>query len=135
MGEVVAAVSIEQVLRGIGLTVVETVDPLDHAPAVETVRNVADKPGVKAIIFKSPCIAISRPSAGMTVDADTCIGCRKCIRELGCPALLYQVSDQAKAGKAAIDPGQCTACSLCAQLCPVGAIRPVQQAGKGGRHE
>ena len=44
MGQAVEKVSIENVLRGIGLTVVETVDPLDHAAAVACVRRVVDEP-------------------------------------------------------------------------------------------
>ena len=123
MGEVVAAVSIEQVLKGIGLTCVKTVDPLNHALAVETVRDTARQPGVKAIIFKSPCIAITRPSGRVKVDAAACIGCRKCIRELGCPALLFEN------GKALIDTAQCTGCGLCSQICPVQAIQP--EGGSG----
>ena len=123
MGEVVAAVSIEQVLKGIGLTCVKTVDPLDHALAVETVKDTARQPGVKAIIFKSPCIAITRPSGRVMVDAAACIGCRKCIRELGCPALLFEN------GKALIDTAQCTGCGLCSQNCPVQAIQP--EGGSG----
>ena len=123
MGEVVAAVSIEQVLKGIGLTCVKTVDPLNHALAVETVKDTARQPGVKAIIFKSPCIAITRPSGRVKVDAAACIGCRKCIRELGCPALLFEN------GKALIDTAQCTGCGLCSQICPVQAIQP--EGGSG----
>jgi len=116
MGEVVEKVSIEAVLRAIGLSVVETVDPLDHRLAVETVRRVADKPGVKAIIFKSPCVVMARPQARSHVDAAECIGCQRCIRELGCPALSL------KDGKAIIDDAQCSGCTLCEQVCPVGAI-------------
>ena len=116
MGDVVQAVSIEAVLRAIGLTVVETVDPLDHAHAVETVRRVADEPGVKAIIFKSPCVVLARPAAKSRVDESVCIGCRRCISELGCPAISL------RDGKATIDQSQCTGCTLCEQVCPVGAI-------------
>ncbi len=116
MGEVVQKVSIEAVLRAIGLTTVETVDPLDHKLAVETVRRVADEPGVKAIIFKSPCVVLARPQAKSHVDARECIGCQRCIRELGCPALAL------KDGKAVIDDTQCSGCTLCEQVCPVGAI-------------
>lgn len=116
MGEVVQKVSIEAVLRAIGLTTVETVDPLDHKLAVETVRRVADEPGVKAIIFKSPCVVLARPQAKSHVDAHECIGCQRCIRELGCPALAL------KDGKAVIDDTQCSGCTLCEQVCPVGAI-------------
>ena len=121
MGEVVAKVSIENVLRGAGVTHVETVDPLNHALAVETVKRLAALPGVKAVIFKSPCVVLAKPQGRVTIDPETCIGCKKCIREIGCPALTF------KDGKAAADPAQCTGCGLCAQLCPVKAIR-------GGEH-
>ena len=117
MGEVVAKVSIENVLRGVGVEHVETVDPLNHALAVETVKRLADLPGVKAVIFKSPCVVLAKPQGRVTIDPETCIGCKKCIREIGCPALTL------KDGKAAADPAQCTGCGLCAQLCPVKAIR------------
>ena len=110
-------VSIENVLRGIGVTAVETVDPLNHALAVETVRKTADLPGVKAVIFRSPCVALFRSSKQVSVDPDACVGCRKCIREIGCPALSF------RDGKVLVDPAQCNGCTLCAQLCPAGAIR------------
>lgn len=115
-GEVVQAVSIEKVLRAIGLSVVETVNPLDHAEAVATVKRVAAEPGVKAIIFKSPCVVLAKPAARSQVNAETCIGCQKCIRSLGCPALIM------REGKAFIDETLCTGCTLCESICPVGAI-------------
>jgi len=117
MGDVVQAVSIESVLRGIGLTTVETVNPLDHELAVETVRRVADQPGVKAIVFRSPCVVLVKPKARSQVDANACIGCQRCVRQLGCPALVPQAD-----GHVIIDQSQCTGCTLCEQVCPVRAI-------------
>ena len=137
MGQVVEKVSIERVLRAIGLTVVETVDPLDYALSVETVKRVADEPGVKAIIFRSPCIAITKPKGRSHVDPDKCVGCGKCIRELGCPAIILDSDGK----KAKIDTSVCTGCTLCEQLCPVKAIsggKKNDTAGmkpEGGRHE
>ena len=122
MGQIVEKVSIEKVLRAIGLKTVETVDPLDHKLAVETVKRVADEPGVKAIVFRSPCIAVTKPAGRATVDPAKCIGCRKCIRELGCPGLVLAPDGK----KTAIDASLCTGCSLCAQICPVGAISEVR---------
>ena len=122
MGDVVEKVSIENVLRGIGVTEVVTVDPLDHARAVEAVRGIADLPGVKAVIFRSPCIALSKSQGCLAVDTAKCIGCKKCIREIGCPALSIS------GGKAVIDPAQCTGCGLCAQLCPVHAMEVSSRA-------
>ena len=116
MGQIVEKVKIESILKAIGLTTVEIVDPLDHKLAVETVKRVAAEPGVKAIIFRSPCVAITKPKAQSHVDSDRCIGCRRCIDQLGCPALILNGK------KAAIDPSLCTGCTLCEQVCPVGAI-------------
>lgn len=125
MGELVQKINIEAVLRGIGITTVETVNPLDHKAAVFCVKRTADLPGVKAIIFKSPCIAIDKPEAPLFVEEESCISCKKCIRELGCPALVIQNN------KITIDASLCTGCTLCAQLCPTGAI----QTTGGDRHE
>lgn len=116
MGEVVAKVNIEAVLQGIGVTAVETVNPLDLAKSIEVVRKMAGLPGVKAIIFKYPCIAIIKPEGKMAVDRDKCVGCRKCIREIGCPGLII------RDGQVTIDESLCTGCGLCSQICPFEAI-------------
>ena len=124
MGEVVSKVSIEAILKGIGLDFVETVNPLDLEKAVDTVKRASEQKGVKAIIFKSPCIAIVKPDKALTIDQDKCIGCKRCIREIGCPGIV--IND----GKVCIDPGLCTGCGLCAQLCPVKAIGAMGGDGK-----
>ena len=118
MGQVVEKVSIERVLLAIGLSTVETVDPLDLEAAVATVRRVADEPGVKAIVFRSPCVVLAKPRARSVVDAERCVGCQRCVRELGCPALV----PDAATGKVSIDGAQCTGCTLCEQVCPTHAI-------------
>lgn len=116
MGDVVAKVNIEAVLQGIGVTAVETVNPLDLDKSIEVVRKMAGLPGVKAIIFKYPCIAITKPEGKMAVDRDKCVGCRKCIREIGCPGLII------RDGQVTIDESLCTGCGLCSQICPFEAI-------------
>ena len=133
MGQIVEKVSIEKVLRAIGLKVVETVDPLDFDLAVETVKRVAEEPGVKAVIFRSPCIAISKPKGHSSVDPDKCIGCGKCIRDLGCPALIKDTDGK----KARIDTSLCTGCTLCEQICPAKAISGGNKndTAEGRRHE
>lgn len=116
MGEVVAKINIEAVLQGIGVTAVETVNPLDLDKSIDVVRKMAGLPGVKAIIFKYPCIAITKPEGKMAVDRDKCVGCRKCIREIGCPGLII------RDGQVTIDESLCTGCGLCSQICPFEAI-------------
>ena len=122
MGDVVDAVSIEKVLRAIGLKTVETLNPLNLKASVEAVKRIANEPGVKCIIFKSPCIVKYKPTSGKAhVDPNKCISCGKCIKELGCPAIIL------KDNKAFIDESLCTGCTLCQQVCPVNAI-----SGGGG---
>lgn len=115
MGDVVAKVSITKILEGMGVQKVMTVDPLKLQEAMDAVRECAALPGVKAIIFKSPCVAITKPQGTMKI-ASSCVGCRKCIREIGCPAIVV------KDGKVTIEEGLCTGCGLCSQICPVHAI-------------
>jgi len=115
MGNVVDKVNIKKILEGIGLKKIITVDPLDLAAAIAAVKECDETEGVKAIIFKSPCIAISKPS-GKCHITDKCINCKKCIRELGCPALI--TID----GQTTIDKSLCSGCGLCARVCPADAI-------------
>ncbi len=116
MAAPVEKVSIEKILLAAGVKKVITVDPLDLDAAVEAVKECAKLKGVKAIIFKSPCIAIEKSNKKMRVDSQKCVGCLRCIKEIGCPAL--SVTD----GKAVIDENLCTGCGLCSKLCAVGAI-------------
>ena len=117
MNEPAEAVDMEAVLRGIGIGTVETVNPLDLEKAVETVRRVADEPGFKAIIFRYPCVVKFKPRGKKaSVDREKCVGCRRCINEIGCPGVIFED------GRAKIDETLCTGCTLCEQICPVGAI-------------
>lgn len=115
MREVGNAVSIEKILNAIGVKSVQTINPLELDKAVEAVKAVAKESGVKAIIFKSPCIAVFKPEKSMKIN-DKCVNCHKCINELGCSAITVEND------KVIIDSSLCTGCELCSQICPVGAI-------------
>ena len=116
MGNIVDKVDIAKVLSGMGVKKVITVNPLDIEKSIQAVKECAAENGVKAIIFKSPCIALSRPSDKCVIDKEKCINCKKCIREIGCPALIMEDCH------VKIDMNQCTGCNLCANVCPKGAI-------------
>ena len=115
MGQIVDKVDIKKVLEGIGVHKVITVNPLNLKESIDAVNECEKLPGVKAIIFKSPCIAISKPDKKLAIS-EKCIQCKKCIREIGCPALI--TVDR----KVTIDESLCTGCGLCSQICPVSAI-------------
>lgn len=116
MGQVVDKVSIEDTLHGIGVKTVETVNPLHLQEAIDCVKRVAVQDGVKAIIFKSPCAVLIKSGKPAQIEEGKCIQCKKCIRTLGCPAIMLQD------GKVQIEQALCTGCGLCAQVCPTAAI-------------
>lgn len=115
MGDIIQKVDIVKILEGIGIKNIAVVNPLELEKAVDTVREFADISGVKAIIFKSPCIALKKPDSCMKIS-EKCIQCKKCIREIGCPAIII------RDGKVAVDSSLCNGCKLCSKICPVGAI-------------
>lgn len=120
MGEIVEKISIRKILEGIGVAKIVEADPLNLKEAVSAVREVLDVPGVRAVIFKSPCIAVTKPVRQYQVDRDKCTFCRQCIREIGCPAIATEE------GKAHIEPSLCFGCGLCTQICHFDAIKEVR---------
>ncbi len=117
MGSIAEKISIKAVLTALGVTSIQTVDPLDHQAAVKAAQIAADAPGVSAIIYESPCIAVTKPAPLSYVDQEKCIGCRKCVQELGCPAIVLDNK------KVRIESALCYGCTLCEAICPVGAIK------------
>ena len=116
MGTISEKISIEKILTAIGVTSIQTVDPLNYKAAVKAVADAAKEKGVRAIIFRSPCIAVVKPEKPVVIDREKCVGCKKCIRDLGCPALMMNDN------KASVEESLCTGCGLCSQICPTSAI-------------
>lgn len=118
MGDVVEKISIEKVLHGIGIEEVVTVNPLELDKAIKTVRDISEKKGVKAVIFRSPCIALlkSKERKTLRIDTEKCVHCQECIKEIGCPALVLH------GDAVSIDESLCTGCGLCTQVCSIHAI-------------
>lgn len=121
MGDVVSRISIEKILEGIGVSRIVKADPLNLEEAVSAVREVLDEKGVRVVIFKSPCIAVTRPVASYRVKVAECTSCKQCIRELGCPAIVI------RDGKASVEPSLCYGCGICAQVCKFDAIQEVAE--------
>jgi len=61
--------------------------------------------------------AEARAEAARCLICGNCGNCRSCVDLFGCPGLTI------RGEKAVIEPGLCTGCGVCAQLCANGAIR------------
>lgn len=122
MGNFVDKVDIQKVLEGIGVTKIVNVNPDNLKECVDAVKDCAEIKGVKAIIFKAPCIAIVKPKATCEIS-DRCKGkkCRICIKQLGCPAIVMAED------KVVIDKNLCTGCTLCSQVCPHKSIEVINR--------
>lgn len=69
MGERVKPIDIKKVLEGIGVESIRTVDPLDFNESVDAVKAAMGEKGTRAIIFKSPCIALTKPTGKVTLQS------------------------------------------------------------------
>ncbi len=117
-GEMAESLKIEDILRSYGYEHVIIVDPQDLKAMEAAVQEAVASQVPAAIIARRPCLLIKRirhENGLCKVNTDKCIGCRRCL-SVGCPAV--SVTDR----KAAIDPLQCVGCTVCAQVCPMGAI-------------
>ncbi|MCR4962410.1 MAG: indolepyruvate ferredoxin oxidoreductase subunit alpha [Firmicutes bacterium] len=127
-GEPTNLIDIETLVKALGFRHVRTVDPNDLDTLKKTLDEFLDLDEPSVIITRWPCALkkfsqedkaefTDAFSQKYTVDTDTCIGCRICMRA-GCPALSFD--QQAK--KAKVDKVQCLGCGVCAQICPKQAI-------------
>lgn len=116
------ALRIEDFLRAAGADPVITADPLDLEGAEAAVAEAVAAPHLSAVIFKSPCIWMAKPSAPYEVDESRCTNCKSCINQIGCPAITRR-TDKDGSRQVVIDPALCYGCGLCSQVCHFGAIR------------
>ncbi len=113
-------IDIAEVSRAVGVGYVKEVDPYDLDAARQAAAEVVDYKGPAVVVMKRECIAIVKSSKKCEVDDEKCIGCSKCLKTLGCPALT-PAEDKVEIGSS------CVGCTVCAQICPVDAIREVEK--------
>ena len=117
MGQPAPSIRIEKVLEAMGYENIIIVDPQDLSAMQKAVDDALKSAVPAAIITRRPCLLIKKikHDIGKCGVTDKCIGCSMCIK-VGCPAISIE------GGKANIDRTLCTGCTVCAQVCPMGAI-------------
>lgn len=114
-------------LRALGVQSVHKANPLNRNHAEDACRKGIQYSGPSAVVFESPCIYISKNDKLALVNIFKCTGCKKCIVELGCPAIKFDPDAKGpksgRRGQAVIDHEQCNGCGLCTQICAYQAIK------------
>ncbi|MBQ4381249.1 MAG: indolepyruvate ferredoxin oxidoreductase subunit alpha [Oscillospiraceae bacterium] len=116
-GDPAGKIDLEALCRAMGFERVRVIDPYDLEQCDRVIREELAVSAPSVIISRRPCALLKyvKHKPALRVDHDMCIGCESCMA-VGCPAI--SIRD----GQAVIDANQCVGCSLCSQLCPVGAI-------------
>ena len=118
MGPQTEPISIEAVLRALGVKKITQADPLCLPEAREAAREAIYFDGPSAVIFVSPCVKLIAPSEPVSLDEESCTGCARCVLSIGCPALSWDADER----RVRIDRALCTGCGLCVDLCDDGAL-------------
>ena len=117
-------VSIEAVVRAIGVPHVTTIKPYKVKKSIAAIREAIDFKGVSVIISEEGCALYAKglklPRRKPFEVTAKCKNHRDCMDYLACPAF-YVWNDRIK-----IDANLCTGCAVCAQICPENAIMRVK---------
>jgi indolepyruvate ferredoxin oxidoreductase alpha subunit len=113
-----------------GVEQIIVADTYNYDRTVEQLREAIEFEGPALVVARRPCQLFPKKQRHEThyvVIEEECTACAQCFR-IGCPAI-YDSGKRNPKGLAiaAIDPDQCTACSLCEQVCKFDAIVPASQ--------
>ena len=120
-GEPTHRADITEICRGLGVKHVYEVDPYNLAQTDEALKTcmALDEPSV--IVVKRACALKVRDAdfARSVVNQEKCRKCNACLR-IGCPAIVK------RGDVVMVDKAMCYGCGICRQVCPFGAIEPIE---------
>jgi indolepyruvate ferredoxin oxidoreductase alpha subunit len=131
MKEATRSLDYAALCRAIGIERIRTVDAYRLDEIEEAIREEVQAREPSVVIIRRPCTLLpgfERPLP-FFVGQDKCTACELCTK-LMCPAIALDetapVEGKKKRFKARIDPVFCAGCSVCAQVCPRGAIQRIR---------
>ena len=121
-GDIVNAIDVVSLCKGMGVPNVLTVDAFDTEELTRVFREETGRPELSVIVVKAPCALLNKKKVTKQAvcDPEKCKKCGMCMKP-GCPAIT-RCAD----GTVRIDDTMCNGCSLCTQLCKFGALNIVE---------
>jgi indolepyruvate ferredoxin oxidoreductase alpha subunit len=137
-GESTKEISIEDVVKAVGVEYIRVVDTFDLPGLVEAIKGAVEFEGPGVVIAKGPCAIVESREKRMTgeetvpyvIDEELCTDCGVCVNKFGCPAIFLE--DE----KVRIDGLLCVGCGVCADVlvCPKGAIVKANGSSETGEN-
>jgi indolepyruvate ferredoxin oxidoreductase alpha subunit len=107
-------------IKAIGVEKVEAVDTWDRKEVGRAIQRALAHKGPSVVIAVGACQQLPemkhRELIPYFVDESLCTQCEACFK-VWCPAITRTALNFP-----VINPDECTACTVCAQVCPVDAI-------------
>ncbi len=128
-------VPLENLIRGCGVGWIKTVDPYEVKKLIRLLKQAREYTqkrdgGMAVIIARHPCLIqypeVREDNRVEVEITDACNGCMYCIDFFECPALKQNEKEKV----VEIDRALCIDCGVCINICPRGAIVPLQSGKK-----
>jgi len=131
MGDDAKQVDLEGICRALGVERIRVVDTYQLDEMKKIIKEEMKTDELSVVITNRPCVLFPPEIRKQVrekpffVNPDQCIGCHTCFK-VSCPAI-SESDDTTEKGltQSRIDATLCTGCSVCAQVCPTGAIAPM----------
>jgi indolepyruvate ferredoxin oxidoreductase alpha subunit len=124
-GKPAPKLDLEALTRAAGVQQVQVVDTWERKEVAKAIRSALAYAGPAVVIARGPCMRLpemklsERGTTPFFIDESLCTKCDACFK-VWCPAITRTAQ-----GFPVIDAVDCTACTVCAQVCPVDAIGPI----------
>lgn len=116
-------VDLTMLLKSFGFQRIKEVDQFDYKTAKAVLTEEMAYEGLSIVVTTRPCALnykVKEPH--FLVDPSICIACRTCVKT-NCPPICMKDYEGFDKKKSSIDADLCVGCSVCSQVCPVGAIK------------